>query len=310
MTDLAAAHPEPLSSIAFQLGPLSVHWYGVILGFAVLVGLLIAIREGKKHGYEADLLIDLVLVGVPMGIIGGRLYYVAFNWSYYMQNPGKIFAVWEGGLAIHGVLIAAVLVSLWYARRKQVPFLKLLDMLAPGIILAQAIGRWGNFMNQEAHGGPVSREFLEGLRLPEFIINQMYIDGQYFHPTFLYESVWNVLGFILLILLRRIDWQRFKVRIGEIFFAYLIWYSCGRFFIEGMRTDSLMVGDVIRTAQLMSVALILAGIIAIIYRRQKGLGAPYWAADSGNPNGLSATSSNARRNTKQKKKNNKRKKKK
>jgi phosphatidylglycerol---prolipoprotein diacylglyceryl transferase len=173
-------------------------------------------------------------------------------------------SIWNGGIAIHGALIGAVLTAYFFTKKRNISFWKLADIAAPSIILGQAIGRWGNFMNQEAHGGEVTRVFLENLHLPEFIINQMYINGAYYHPTFLYESVWDFLGFLVLILLRRVNLGR-----GEMFLTYIIWYSAGRFFIEGLRTDSLMIGDM-RMAQLISVALIVFAVVAWIYRRMKG----------------------------------------
>lgn len=276
--NLATEHIEPLSPIALELGPLTIHWYGLILGMAVLVALLVGIREGKKHGIDSETFLDLVLYGVPAGIIGGRIYYVLFEWQYYIENPADIIAVWKGGLAIHGVLIASVLTLIWFTKKKNLSFWRMADIAAPGLIIAQAIGRWGNFMNQEAHGGIVSLEFLEGLNLPQFIINQMYIynpapgegltAGYYYHhPTFLYESLWNLVGFIILISLRKVF--RHKLKQGELFFSYLVYYSIGRFFIEGMRTDSLMLTDSLRIAQVMSIVLVVGGISAIIYRRKK-----------------------------------------
>ena len=137
----------------------------------------------------------------------------------------------------------------------------MVDIVAPSIILAQAIGRWGNFMNQEAHGGSVSRSFLENLHIPEFIINHMQIDGIYYQPTFLYESIWNIIGFVILLLIRP------QLKIGETFFAYLIYYSIGRFYIEGLRTDSLMLTEHLRIAQVISIVIIVVSIACIIYRR-------------------------------------------
>lgn len=267
---------EVLNPVALQLGPLKVHWYGLILGSAVLVALLLCIREAKKHGISADTFLDLVLYGVPFGIIGGRLYYVIFEWEYYSQHPASIFKVWEGGLAIHGALIAAVIMAIVFCKKRNLSFWRIADIAAPQLILAQGIGRWGNFMNQEAHGGPVERSFLESLNLPEFIINQMYIynpnpgeglqAGYYYHhPTFLYESLWNVLGFIVLISIRKLN-----LRLGELFFSYVIWYSFGRFFIEGMRTDSLMLTDTLRVAQMISLGLIAVAVTMIIVRRKTG----------------------------------------
>ena len=187
------------------------------------------------------------------------------NGIIIQQNPGEIIQIWHGGIAIHGALIGAVLTTYFFTKKRGISFWKLSILLHPVLLLGQAIGRWGNFMNQEAHGGEVSRAFLENLHLPDFIINQMYINGVYYHPTFLYESVWNLIGFILLILLRKVNLRR-----GEMFLTYVIWYSVGRFFIEGMRTDSLMLTENLRMAQTISIALIVVSVAVIFYRRAKG----------------------------------------
>jgi len=258
--------PTPLSKIALEIGPLSIRWYGVILGTAALVGLLLAIREGRRRGIHPDLFLDLILFAVPVAIICARAYYVIFEWGYYKEHPEEIVQVWRGGLAIHGALIGSVLTGWLFARYKKISFWGLADIAAPSIIMGQAIGRWGNFINQEAHGGEVSRSFLESLHLPDWLINQMYIDGSYYHPTFLYESLWNLLGFIILLAMRRLNPRR-----GELFIFYVIWYSIGRFFIEGMRTDSLMLTDSIRIAQLIGVVLIVLMLAIFFYRRKTGL---------------------------------------
>jgi len=244
---------QPIDPIAIALGPLQVHWYGVIIGLAIILALYIAVRETEKRGLDKDVFMDLMLWAIPIAILSARLYYVIFEWNYYSQNPGEIIAIWNGGLAIHGALIGGVITAIVFTKKKQVSFWQLVDIAAPSIILGQAIGRWGNFINQEAHGGEVTRAFLENLQLPEFIINQMYINGAYYHPTFLYESIWNFIGFVLLILLRRVNLRR-----GEMFLSYVIWYSVGRFFIEGMRTDSLMLTESLRMAQTISAFLIIA----------------------------------------------------
>lgn len=256
---------QPLDPIAISLGPIQVHWYGVIIGAAIALGLYIAIKESERRGLDKDIFTDLMLWAIPIAILSARTYYVLFEWEYYSRYPGEIIAIWNGGLAIHGALIGSVITAIVFTRKRNVSFWKIADIAAPSIILGQAIGRWGNFMNQEAHGGEVSRTFLENLHLPEFIINQMYINGAYYHPTFLYESVWNLLGFILLMLLRRVN-----LRQGELFLTYVIWYSIGRFFVEGMRTDSLMLTETLRMAQTISVALILLAVGLLIYRRVKG----------------------------------------
>lgn len=175
---------EPLNPIAFHLGPIAVHWYGIIIGLGALLGLWLAVREGERRGLHKDTFVDLVLFAIPIAILCARAYYVIFQWGYYSEHPDQIIQIWNGGLAIHGGLIGAVLTGIIYAKVKGLSFWKLADIAAPSILLGQAIGRWGNFMNQEAHGEAVSRAFLENLHLPDFIINQMYIDGQYYQPTF------------------------------------------------------------------------------------------------------------------------------
>ncbi|EFV74646.1 prolipoprotein diacylglyceryl transferase [Cytobacillus sp. FSL W8-0315] len=256
---------EAIDRIAFELGPFTVYWYGLIIGTGLFLGWLLATRESKKLGLDKDIFADLLLWAIPISILSARLYYVIFKWDYYIQNPGKMIAIWEGGIAIHGALIGAVVTAIIFARKKGLSFWKLADIAAPSLLLGQAIGRWGNFMNQEAHGGEVTRSFLEGLYLPDFIINQMYIEGAYYNPTFLYESLWNIAGFFILILIRK-----FPIKRGEVFLSYIIWYSVGRFFVEGLRTDSLMLTESIRIAQLMSLSLIIGAAVLIYLRRRSG----------------------------------------
>ncbi|MEK5172851.1 prolipoprotein diacylglyceryl transferase [Heyndrickxia sp. FSL W8-0496] len=257
---------KPLNPIALRLGGLEVHWYGIIIGIGIALGLYLVMIESERRGLNKDTFADLLIWAIPISIICARIYYVLFEWSYYSQHPGDIIKIWNGGIAIHGALIGAILTTIIFSRIKNVSFWKLADIAAPSIILGQAIGRWGNFMNQEAHGGEVSRAFLENLHLPDFIINQMYIDGTYYHPTFLYESIWNIVGFILLIMLRKVNLRR-----GELFLSYVIWYSIGRFFIEGMRTDSLMLTSNLRIAQVISIVLIAAALVLWIGRRVTGM---------------------------------------
>ncbi|CAK6479278.1 prolipoprotein diacylglyceryl transferase [Peribacillus castrilensis] len=256
---------QPLNPIAIDLGPIQVHWYGLIIGFGVLLGLIIALRESERRGLDKEIFTDLILFAVPIAIISARIYYVIFQWEYYSQNPGDIIKIWNGGIAIHGALIGSVLTAIVFAKVKKVSFWKLVDIAAPSLLLGQAIGRWGNFMNQEAHGGEVTRSFLENMHLPEFIINQMYINGTYYHPTFLYESIWNILGVIILLSLRKVNLRR-----GELFLTYVIWYSIGRYFIEGLRTDSLMLTESLRIAQVISIVLIAVAIALVVYRRVRG----------------------------------------
>jgi phosphatidylglycerol---prolipoprotein diacylglyceryl transferase len=257
---------QPLNRIALDLGPFQVHWYGVIIITGLVLAMWLAMRESEKRGLGKDIIADLMLWAIPIAIISARIYYVIFEWDYYSQNLSLIPRIWEGGIAIHGALIGSVATAYFFTKAKGVSFWKLADIAAPSIILGQAIGRWGNFMNQEAHGGEVSRQFLENLFLPDFIINQMYINGAYYHPTFLYESLWNFLGFALLLALRKVNLRR-----GESFLTYVIWYSVGRFFVEGLRTDSLMLTEHLRIAQTISIFLIVLSILLVIYRRKKGL---------------------------------------
>lgn len=257
---------EPINRIAIKLGPLPIYWYGVIIGAGIALALILATRESNRKGLPKDTFTDLLIWAIPISIICARIYYVVFQWDYYSQHPEQIIAIWEGGIAIHGALIGAVLTAIVFARKKGISFWKLADIAAPSLILAQGIGRWGNFINQEAHGEEVTRAFLENLHLPQFIIDQMYINGAYYHPTFLYESIWNIIGFIILVALRRSSLRR-----GELFLSYVIWYSVGRFFIEGMRTDSLMLTEHLRIAQVISIVLIVVAIVIWVYRRKVGL---------------------------------------
>lgn len=283
-----------LNPVAFSLGPIPVHWYGIILGSAALIGLLLAIQEGKRYGIVPEFFMDLLLIGVPSAIVGARIYYVAFKWDAYKNNLWEIFAIWHGGIAIYGALIGAIIAAVIFVRRRGYNFWRIADICAPSLLAGQLIGRWGNFVNQEAHGGPVTESFLrDSLHLPNFIVDQMYIQGEFYHPTFLYESMWNLVGLILLLVLRR---QKF-LRAGELFFSYFIWYSIGRFFIEGIRTDSLaftapewfksfidalwmpmtvvfepgsMDYGNVRISQLLAILIIIAAIVLIVVRRRKG----------------------------------------
>ncbi|OKP67252.1 prolipoprotein diacylglyceryl transferase [Paenibacillus helianthi] len=286
-----------IDPIVFSIGSLPVHWYGLILGVGALVGLLLAIQEGKRFNISQEFFMDMLLLGLPSAIIGARIYYVAFKWEDYKDNFADVFKIWNGGIAIYGALIGAVICGMIYFRYKGYPFWRIVDICAPGLLAGQMIGRWGNFVNQEAYGGVVEESFLrDKLHLPDFIVNQMYIGDAFHHPTFLYESLWSLLGILLLMVLRR---QKF-VRAGEIFLSYFIWYSIGRFFIEALRTDSLgfqgssglasflnglwspmkwfgfeqgyldpAYGN-IRSSQLLALLTIVAAIIIIIVRRVTG----------------------------------------
>ncbi len=255
-----------LNPIFIQIGSLPIYWYGVIIALGAFLGLYLATREADRLGLNKDLIIDLIVFAIPISILSARIYYVVFEWHRYVDQPWwKVFAIWEGGIAIHGALIGAVITAIVYTKVKKISFWQIADILAPGLILGQAIGRWGNFMNQEAHGGPIAEATYNSFHqyLPDFIMNQMCIEGVMYHPTFLYESFWNILVLILLLVIRRYNPLR-----GEVFLTYVMSYSIGRLFIEGLRTDSLYLFGQIRTAQLMSILLIIGAVVLIIYRRK------------------------------------------
>lgn len=254
-----------IDRVAFSFGPFTVYWYGIIIGAAMLLAITLASKEGKKRGLGEENITDMAMWAIPLGLIGARIYYVLFQWEYYIKKPLEIIAIWQGGIAIYGGLIAGGLAVYWFTKKKGTPFSLMLDILAPYVLLAQSIGRWGNFINQEAHGEAVTRTFLENLYLPKFIIDQMQINGTYYHPTFLYESLWSLLGFAIIIMLRN---RKNLLRRGEVALSYVIWYSVGRFFIEGMRTDSLWMGDFLRVSQGLSLLLFVGAIAIWIYRRR------------------------------------------
>lgn len=257
---------EVIDPIAIRMGPLTVHWYALIIITGLLLGYLFAYIECRRRHIDPNLLIDFLFYAVPAAIIGARIYYVAFSWDKYRGHLGEIFAIWHGGIAIHGAIIGALIAAIIFTKRRNLSFWGWADLIAPSLILGQGIGRWGNFINQEAHGGAVSRAFLEHLHLPDFIIQQMAIDGVYYAPTFLYESLWDIAGFILLFLVRRLTFRKEK---GDIFLGYLIWYSIGRFYVEGLRTDSLMLTTNLRMAQVISIAIILLALVLLISKHWK-----------------------------------------
>ncbi|MCT6827179.1 MAG: prolipoprotein diacylglyceryl transferase [Lactobacillus helsingborgensis] len=263
-----------INPVAFNLGNLSVKWYGVIMALAIILAVSMAIIEGRKRQIESDDFVDLLLWAVPLGYVGARIYYVIFEWQYYAQHPDQIIAIWNGGIAIYGGLLAGLVVLLIFCYKKMLPPFLMLDIITPGVMAAQILGRWGNFINQEAHGGPTTLGFLQSLHLPNFIISQMKINGVYYQPTFLYESFFNLIGLILILVLRH---RKHLFKQGEIFMLYLAWYSVVRFFVEGMRTDSLYLWGSIRVSQLLSLILLVIVIGLFIYRRK--VVKPKWYLD-------------------------------
>ncbi len=273
---------DPLNN-TIAIGPLTIYYYAVFILTGVLVALGLGLREGERLGIKKDYILDGLIIILPLAILGTRLWYVAFQWDQFRGDLGRIFRLSEGGLAIHGGFITAVIAAYIYTKVRNIDLFKAVDLMAPGFLVAQAIGRWGNFFNQEAHGfviGQTSngvpnlsldnqRAFLsETLRLPDFITNNMYLRGpqglNYYHPTFLYESLWNLLGFGIMLVLRRTKF----LRSGELLAFYLIWYSVGRFMIESMRTDALFIGQTgLRIAQVISILMIVLGVFWLVFTR-------------------------------------------
>lgn len=241
-----------MNPVAFKIFGIEIMWYGILISLGVLLGVYFALKECKRVGFKEDDLLDFLLIAIPIAIVGARAYYVIFSWDYYSQNLGEIIKIRSGGLAIHGALIAGVIVGIFFCKKRKINVLQLLDIVIPSVALGQAIGRWGNFINQEAHGGPTN--------LPWGIM----VNGQKVHPTFLYESIMDFAIFLFLVWLRKNK----KLKHGQIFALYLILYSATRFFVEGLRTDSLMFFG-LRIAQLVSLVSIAAGIGLWMYIKKK-----------------------------------------
>ena len=240
-----------MDRVAFTIFGIDVMWYGILMATGMILGTYLALKEAERVGISEDDVLNLAIFAIPAGVLGARLYYVIFNWGYYSQNPSQILNFRGGGMAIHGALIGGILAGLIYTKIKKINFFKMADIALLGMPLAQAIGRWGNYINGEAHGGPTN--------LPWGIM----VGGVKVHPTFLYESIWDFGIFIFLWMFRKK-----KKYEGQVAVYYIILYSLGRFFIEGLRTDSLMIGP-LRMAQVISLVGVVGGIIAHIYLLKK-----------------------------------------
>jgi len=245
-----------IEPVAFSILGKPIFWYGIIISIALIINIIWAMRDTVKFGFKSDDIIDFVFYAVPAAVVGARLYYVIFKWQDYSQNPLEIFQIWKGGLAIYGAVIAGVITAWIFAKIKSIPPLKWFDFCAPFLVLGQAIGRWGNFVNREAYG--VYTNLPWRMEIPDLNgITRISV-----HPTFLYESLWNLSVFIFLMVYR----NRSKKE-GNVFFLYLIMYGLGRFWIEGLRADSLMIGN-FRISQVLSLVLVM-GFSFILYKRQK-----------------------------------------
>lgn len=253
-------------SEAFSIGNFSVSWYSMCILLGVLFASILLVLECKKYDINLDFVTNLIFWTVIFGIIGARLYYVVFNLDFYLKDPMEILRVWNGGLAIHGGILFGLLFIIFYTKKYHVRTLKMTDMTVVGLILAQAIGRWGNFFNQEAHGPETTRQALESIKIiPKYVIDGMNINGTYYVPTFYYESLSCLLGFIILLLVRKF----YKyLKVGQLTGIYLVWYGFVRFLIEALRTDSLMFYN-FKVAQIVSIISIIVGLILIFKDTKK-----------------------------------------
>ncbi|MFM8258687.1 MAG: prolipoprotein diacylglyceryl transferase [Vulcanococcus sp.] len=271
--------PGPL---LFQLGPFSLRWYGLLIAVAVLLGLLLSTRLGRQRGIDPTLITDLLPILVLAAVVGARIYYVVFEWRQYQLNWLDALAVWRGGIAIHGALIGGTLAVILYARWRRIAFWNLLDVLLPSVALGQAIGRWGNFFNSEAFGLPTDLPWKLTIPFANRPLN--FLDQTTFHPTFLYESLWNLGVVILLLLLfQRGSRGRLALPAGALSCVYLLTYSTGRLWIEGLRIDPLCLGGLppfceggLRMAQLVSLLLMAIGGLGLwwLYGRRQPLPDP------------------------------------
>ena len=249
-----------LNRVAFHIGSWPVYWYGIIIAAGFLLAVLYCCHAAKRFGIKQDDIIDMLFFAVPLSIVGARLYYILFYLDLYRREDGSLdfgamVRIWDGGLAIYGGVIMAVVVLLVFCKVRQIRFLAFADLGVFGMLIGQMIGRWGNFVNIEAYGGPTELPWRMGI--------YAYVDGvrQYMevHPTFLYESLWNLLGFALLVQIAR-RWRKFD---GQMFLSYFAWYGVGRGFIEGLRTDSLYLGPM-RVSQILAVISCAAAIVILV----------------------------------------------
>lgn len=241
-----------IDPVAFRLGPFEVYWYGIIIASAFLIGIIGTSRWAKKAGISEDDWYMVAMILTIAAVLGARLYYIIFQWSYYREHLQEIPAVWNGGLAVHGGILLGLLALLLLSRYYGFSPWLAGDIIAPFLILGQALGRWGNYFNQEAYGYEVS---------PADVPWAMYIDGAYRHPTFLYESIWDFVGVFILLYIAK----HHKKEDGDVALSYFMYYSLGRFVIEGFRTDSLMFGP-LRMAQVMSLLLFVTALAVYLVR--------------------------------------------
>ncbi len=242
-----------------NLGPINISLYSLCILVGIIFAFVLIRKESKRFNIKDDFISNLIFWCIIFGIVGARIYYVIFNLDYYINSPIEIIKVWNGGLAIHGGIISGLITLIYFCKKENISIIKILDISCIGLIIGQACGRWGNFFNMEAYGSEVTRKFLESLCLPDFIIDGMHIGGNYYHPTFLYESLFCFFGLIIMLIIRRLP----KIKQGMIISFYLIWYGVLRYFIESLRMDSLMIGN-IKMAQIVSLLFVILGVIGFI----------------------------------------------
>ena len=253
-----------MNPVMLDLGLIQIKWYSFFVFMAMVTGSILFFLEAKKKGLKNEDIENIIFYGLLVGILGARIYYVLFNLDYYLSSPLEILMVWKGGLAIHGGILGGLVVMIIYSKKHNLNLLMLLDIVVVGLILAQAIGRWGNFFNSEAYGRITSLQELKNQGIPMFIIKGMKIDDYYREPTFFYESICSIIGFIALIIARK----KYKnLKVGQLAGTYLVFYGIVRVFIEALRNDSLMLGP-IRIAQVISVIFIIVGGYFIQYNRK------------------------------------------
>ena len=256
-----------MDRVALDLGFIQIYWYSICLFIGMLAASFVIYREAKRRGIDDDTLINLTFSTILFGIIGARLYYVIFNFPYYSKHPLEILEIWNGGLAIHGGLLFGLISIISNCKKKRISVMRMLDIIVVGLILGQAIGRWGNFFNSEAYGAITTLETLQSQGIPKFIIDGMYIMGEYRQPTFFYESIGCLFGFLAMIIIR---FGKYLKR-GNLTAFYLVWYGVLRFLVEGLRTDSLMLGS-LKMAQIVSLSFVLIGIIIFLINLKKSKG--------------------------------------
>ena len=254
-----------MNPIMVSIGGFEIRWYSVLILVAFFVAYYFVQKEAKRFNVKSDFVFNMLFWVLIFGIIGARLYYVIFNFSAFKDNPMEILKVWNGGLAIHGGLIVGLITVIVYTKKYNFRTVRYLDFCVVGLILAQAIGRWGNFFNSEAHGVLTTLEHLQSLHIPQFVIDGMYINGAYYTPTFFYESIFCLIGFIALLIIRRTKY----VKVGDLTSIYLIFYGVLRIFIESSRTDALMFMG-FKIAQIVSIVMVIVGIVILIINRKKG----------------------------------------